>query len=171
MATTFPALPGFYSLLFLHFEPISTFTAAVTIWFYPGTSWYFHELIPSPTVQAPETVLDARSQQALWHVANCYFLLGLISSFGFRAIRKTLRDRPLDQEELVAATLKALAIADHSHIAVTLLSLPPSIAFDPSSWNTMVHGNVTFTTFLFISRMAWFFKLGREDLGRTQKRA
>ena len=69
MASAFPALPGLYSFLFMYMEPVSTFAAATSIWFYPGTAWYFHSMVPSST--AVPAVLDDRSQQAMWHLGNC----------------------------------------------------------------------------------------------------
>lgn len=44
-----------------------------------------------------------------------YFLLGLISSFVFRAIRDALPNNPAAQERILGASFLALAIADVSH--------------------------------------------------------
>jgi len=43
-----------------------------------------------------------------------YFLLGLISSLVFRAVRDALPHDPVAQEKIVRASLTALAIADVS---------------------------------------------------------
>jgi len=43
-----------------------------------------------------------------------FFLLGLLSSLVFRAIRDTLPNNPAGQERLIGASLLALAIADVS---------------------------------------------------------
>ena len=45
-----------------------------------------------------------------------YFLLGLISSFVFRAIRDALPDNPAAQERILGASFLALGIADVSHL-------------------------------------------------------
>jgi len=43
-----------------------------------------------------------------------FFLLGLLSSLVFRAVRDTLPNNPAGQERLIGASLLALAIADVS---------------------------------------------------------
>lgn len=41
-----------------------------------------------------------------------YCLLGMLSAFGFRAVRDSLPNNPVAQERIIGAALKALAIAD-----------------------------------------------------------
>jgi hypothetical protein len=45
-------------------------------------------------------------------------LLGLLSSFVFRAVRDALPDNPIAQERIIGASLKALAIADVSSSSI-----------------------------------------------------
>jgi hypothetical protein len=52
-----------------------------------------------------------------------YFLLGLISSFVFRAIRDALPDNPAAQERILGASFLALGIADVSHLFTSHLKL------------------------------------------------
>jgi len=160
----FPALPGFYNLLFLHIEPISTVSPALLAWIFPGASWFHSELIPA-TASSPRHVaapLDPRTTMAIWQLGNCYFLLGLISALVFRAARDALRHDLASQEKMVRASLTALAIADVTHVSLTWIALPADIRAHPGSWNAMTHGNVTFTTFLFLVRLAWLFGVGRQ---------
>ncbi|KAG8764906.1 hypothetical protein FRC16_008222, partial [Serendipita sp. 398] len=89
---------------------------------------------------------------AIWQLANCYFLLGLIGSLVFRAARDSLRNDLVAQERIVGALLMALAIADISHVAVSVLATPYEIIMKPSSWNGAFIGNVPFTLFLFCCR-------------------
>jgi hypothetical protein len=111
MAKPFPALPGFYATLFLHIEPLSTLFPAFLIWFFPGATWFFNELMVGGR---PETSLDSRTTMAIWQLASCYGLLGMLSSFVFRAVRDALPNDPAAQERIIGASFKALAIADVS---------------------------------------------------------
>jgi len=172
MPKPFPTLPGFYYYWFMYFEPISTFAPALTCLFSPGTAWFFHELVPS-NIPAPTTMagLEGRAAAAIWQLANSYMLLGLLQSFGFRAIRDTLPNNPAAQERILGASFTALALADITHILVTLLALPVDIRYDFSKWNTMAHGNTTAVAALLLTRLAWFAGIGRTRyyFGQTQQ--
>ncbi|KAF8912879.1 hypothetical protein CPB84DRAFT_1670701 [Gymnopilus junonius] len=157
---TFPALPGFYRFLFLYLEPMSTFTPAVMVWLYPGASWFHHQLIPS-TSPHPTTALEPRTTMAIWQLSNCYFLLGLISSLVFRAVRDALPNNPAAQERILGASFLALGIADLTHIIASYVGLPSELKYSPSFWNSMTHGNITVVVFLFLFRVAWYAGLGR----------
>ncbi|KAG6814413.1 hypothetical protein H0H92_007416 [Tricholoma furcatifolium] len=113
MAKPFPALPGFYYYFFLYLEPLSTFAPALTCLFYPGTGWFYHELVPSE-IPPPMTTIGMadRTVAAVWQLANSYMLLGLLQSLGFRAIRDTLKDDPAAQERILGASMMSLAFAD-----------------------------------------------------------
>jgi hypothetical protein len=111
MAKPFPALPGFYKFLFLYVEPISTLLPPFLIWFFPGANWFYNELI---VTGRPVTSLDNRTTMAIWQLASCFGLLGMLSSFVFRAARDALADDPAAQERIIGASFKAMAIADVS---------------------------------------------------------
>ena len=101
------------------------------VWIYPGAKWFYHELIPSSTSAIP---LEPKSSMAILQLTNClsfpgpdfnslpddictflgYFLLGLISSLVFRAIRDALPHDPASQERILGAAFVALALADVS---------------------------------------------------------
>ncbi|EJD55361.1 hypothetical protein AURDEDRAFT_43532, partial [Auricularia subglabra TFB-10046 SS5] len=160
MSANFPALPGFYKLLFLHIEPTSTILPAILTWFYPGAGWFHSELIPGA---GAHSVLDERTRMAIYQLGNCYFLLGLISSIVFRAVRDALPDNPVAQERIVGASLTALAIADATHIIATLVVLPYEY-WHPIGWNGMTFGNFPFVVLLLSHprRLAWFAGIGRQ---------
>ncbi|KIY63244.1 hypothetical protein CYLTODRAFT_403505 [Cylindrobasidium torrendii FP15055 ss-10] len=157
---SFPALTGFYKFLFLYFEPFSTSFPALMILFFPGAAWFYNELVPWG-LEVPAS-LDARTRLAVWQLGNCYLLLGMVSSLVFRAIRDSVPKDLAVQERLVGALLTCLAIADVTHVGASFLGLPEAIRYDFGSWNLTTHGNITFTLFLFFSRLAWFAGLGRE---------
>ncbi|KAE9397684.1 hypothetical protein BT96DRAFT_883779 [Gymnopus androsaceus JB14] len=165
----FQALPGFYKLLFLYFEPVSTISPALIIWLW-GASWFHHQLVPSSESSPPSGFLDNRSVLAVWQLGNCYMLLGLISSLAFRAVRNALPDNPVAQEQIIGSTFTALAIADVTHVLASFVGLPSELRFSPASWNATCHGNVTFTLFLFSMRMAWFMGIGRRRYYYGQSR-
>jgi len=156
----FPALPGYYKLLFLYLEPFSTILPSVMAWVAPGSAWFWFQLIPS--TGSPPSQVDDRTNMAIWQLGNCYLLLGLISSFVFRAVRDNLRHDPFTQERILAASFTALALADATHVIATVVALPLEFRSDFVSWNSMTHGNITFTLFLLASRLAWFGGIGRQ---------
>jgi len=149
MPRDFHALPGFYQALFLYIEPLSTISPAFLAWFFPGPEWFHAQLIPASTSPG---VLDARTTMAVWQLGNCYMLLGLISSFVFRAIRDTLPNNPEAQERILGASMTALALADVTHIAASWIGLPEDLRYSFMSWNSMTHGNITFVIFLLTMR-------------------
>ncbi|KAF5377160.1 hypothetical protein D9615_006415 [Tricholomella constricta] len=162
MAKQFPALPGFYYYFFLYLEPLSTFGPAFTCLFYPGTAWFYHELVPS-AVPPPTTIvgMEDRTVAAVWQLANAYMLLGLLQSIGWRAVRDTLSDKPAVQERIIGASMAALAFADVTHVIVSLIAAPADIRFDFANWNAMSHGNITAVIVLCLVRLAWFAGIGR----------
>ena len=133
----FAALPGFYRLLFLYLEPLSTIAPALIVWLFHGPEWFLHQLIPS-TETVPAESLEPRVLMAIWQLTNCtciiltpttsthckvgYFLLSLISSFVFRAIRDALPNNPAAQERILGASFLALGIADVSHLLTSNFS-------------------------------------------------
>ncbi|VDB89984.1 unnamed protein product [Peniophora sp. CBMAI 1063] len=156
----FLALPGFYRLLFLYLEPASTIMPTFMAWAVPGAAWFHHELIPS--VSSVPSTLDPRTTMAIWQLGNCYMLLGLLSSFVFRAVRDALPNNPAAQERILGASFLAMAIADVTHIGATFVGLPPALRYDLLSWNSMTHGNITVVVVLLSCRIAWFFGIGRQ---------
>ncbi|KAJ7789478.1 hypothetical protein B0H14DRAFT_2944526 [Mycena olivaceomarginata] len=162
--TNFPALQGFYQLLFLYLEPISTILPALMSWTFPGAEWFHHQLIPS-SAPVPTAPLDPRTHMMVWQLGNCYLLLGLVSSLVFRAARDSLPKDTVAQERIVGALLAALAIADRmrmsASIAATFAGLPADIRYAPLAWNPMTHGNISIVVVLFSVRIAWFLGINR----------
>jgi hypothetical protein len=164
----FPALSGYYKLLFLYLEPASTMYPAFWTWVFPGAKNFHDELIPN---SAPSGPLDPRTTLAIMQLGNTYLLLSLLSSLVFRAVRDAVPNNPVAQDKIIGAALIALAIADATHIAITFIGLPSEIQFAPAAWNSMTHGNITFVVLLLISRVAWFNGIGRKAYyyGRFKK--
>lgn len=177
MAKHFPALPGFYYYFFLYFEPLSTFGPLLTCLLYPGTAWFYHELVPSRE-PPPMTIvgMEDRTVAAVWQLANSYMLLGLLQTFGWRAMRDTLSDQPAIQERILGASMAALAFADMTHVISTLIAAPADVRFDFTQWNGMSHGNITFVIILCSIRLCWFAGVGRtryyfgQEVKDTKKR-
>jgi len=129
---------------------------------YPGPAWFYHELIPAAeSMPAAAPILDHRMVAAIWQLANSYMLLGLLQSFGFRAIRDTLANNPAAQERILGASMTALAFADITHVVITLMAAPKDVRFAFTKWNAMSHGNTTFVLLLCAARLAWFAGIGR----------
>ena len=105
-------------------------------WLFPGAAWFHNQLIPDGT-PVPAALSDARTTMAIWQLGNCswptynpmfndsrapitgYLLLGMISSFVFRAVRDALPDNPVAQERIMGASFTALALADVSASVTT----------------------------------------------------
>ncbi|KAH9030140.1 hypothetical protein EDB85DRAFT_1866693 [Lactarius pseudohatsudake] len=156
----FPALPGAYKGLFLYIEPASTILPAVLIWSTPGAAWFHHELIPAPG-ESPH-ILEARTRMAIWQLGNCYLLLGMLSSFVFRAIRDCATWQSLlVRKRILGASLLAMAIADATHIVASFIGLPDALKYRPDLWNPTTHGNISFVIILLLFRVAWFLGIGR----------
>ncbi|KAI0791742.1 hypothetical protein C8Q75DRAFT_805348 [Abortiporus biennis] len=167
----FPALTGFYRILFLYLEPLSTIIPSLMIYRFPGAHWFHHELIPDGTAPPPPGFLDQRSVMAVWQLANCYFLLGMLEGLGLRAARDALPGNPVAQERIVGATLFAMAVADVTHILATWVALPDKLKYMPEAWNATTHGNITVVIFLFLARVAWFKGIGCKRFYYGQSRA
>jgi len=73
MTKPFAVLPGFYNLLFLYLEPVSTILPAFLIWFWPGWSWFHQELYPGSgrPVLGLDTAGDVRTKMAIWQLGSC----------------------------------------------------------------------------------------------------
>lgn len=52
---------------------VSTISPAVLAWFFPGASWFHHQLIPSSSAAPPAGFLDPRTVMAVWQLGNCAF--------------------------------------------------------------------------------------------------
>ncbi|KAH9938990.1 uncharacterized protein BXZ73DRAFT_44341 [Epithele typhae] len=161
LISDFPALPGIYQMLFLHIEPILTVLPAVMAWIAPGAAWFHHQLIPDGT-PVPTSLDNARTTMAIWQLGNCYMLLGLISTFVFRAVRDALPNDPVAQERILGASFTALALADVTHIIWSWVGLPDDLKYAFGQWNSMTHGNISFVVVLLSMRIAWFLGVGRK---------
>ncbi|KJA29380.1 hypothetical protein HYPSUDRAFT_32802 [Hypholoma sublateritium FD-334 SS-4] len=156
--TQFDTLPGYYKFIFLYFEPISEVGPLIGSLMY-GPSWFYNELTPSS--EPPPTDLDPRAAIAIWQLSICYLLLFLIQSFGYRAVRDTLKNNLAGQERIMGVFLGSLAMADIVHLTLTFINLPQESKYSPSEWNTTTHGNLTVVFLLHVSRISWFLGVGR----------
>ncbi|KIP04445.1 hypothetical protein PHLGIDRAFT_109567 [Phlebiopsis gigantea 11061_1 CR5-6] len=157
----FPALTGFYLVLFLYVEPFLTALPCLLVWTFPGAAWFHHELIPDGTAPPSSRLEDPRTHMSILQLGNCYLLLGMLSSLVFRAVRDSLPGNPAAQERIIGASLFAMAVADATHIVATWVGLPSDFRYAFRSWNGTTHGNITFVVFLLFSRIAWFAGIGR----------
>jgi len=148
-------LSGFYYFVFAILEPLSTFAAAVVGW--TNAAQFSHDLIPSTATPA---LLDSRGTLAVWQLSSCFFLFSTISFSFIRGVLNNVSDVTA-QECLIRNLLICLAIGDVIHVTVTALALSPAILQDPSSWNSVTHGNITFTIWLLAARLGWIAGVGR----------
>lgn len=112
-----------------------------------------------------------RGQMLMGALGSCFFLLAMISFSLFPLFKKHLSHLPQIQEKMVRGLLVPLAIADITHIVLTLLPLPISLLESPAQWTTIIIGNVWITVGLFVIRMSWLLGIGRKPLVFTSGRA
>ncbi|EIW67851.1 hypothetical protein TREMEDRAFT_32751 [Tremella mesenterica DSM 1558] len=144
-----PALPKRYYYMFWLVEPFLTILGAGYAIFLPEK--YASSLLPE-TVERSTIGIGAttRGQMVIGALGSCFFLIAMIS-FSLFPVIQSLPESPT-KVSLVKALLIPLAIADLSHIIVTLLPLPISLFKSPTSWTGLIHGNVTITIILFLVR-------------------
>ncbi|ORX33545.1 hypothetical protein BD324DRAFT_639238 [Kockovaella imperatae] len=168
MAVTHPRrpLPGLYYYFFWLIEPALTLAGAWSA--ISNSQGYAADLLHNEepgTVNLGKTI---RGQIVVGGLGSCFLLFAMISLSLFPIIKRSLPDRPDIQERLVKGILIPLAIADLTHISMTLLPLPMSLLQQPLKWTYMIHCNVMITAFLFLVRSMYLLGVGR---GKSAKRA
>ncbi|ORY31934.1 hypothetical protein BCR39DRAFT_524678 [Naematelia encephala] len=154
-------LPASYYYFFWLVEPALTLCGAIYAIFLPEK--YASELLP-PHYERVTTIMGntVRGQIVIGGLGSCFLLLAMISLSLFPIIKHTLKDQPAAQAKLVKGLLIPLAIADLTHIFVTLIPMPMSLLETPQKWTTLVNGNVWITTVLFIVRVSYLLGIGRK---------
>ncbi|EPQ32253.1 uncharacterized protein PFL1_00450 [Pseudozyma flocculosa PF-1] len=190
-------LPFHWYFFFGILEPISVLAGAYYAIGLPER--YHYELIPHAfllpaqvqTLLKNATTLSDNARMALGQLGSCYSLIMLNSLLLFYAFRKHLSSQPAVLEKMVYYLIAVLGIADWSHILLTLYLLPngpPSprilllsskatwhdklvLLAQPSSWNSLLFGNIIITFILFCFRALWWFGVARGSPIADQKRA
>ncbi|GAA5961949.1 hypothetical protein JCM8115_001623 [Rhodotorula mucilaginosa] len=155
-------LPSAYYVFFAVVEPLLTFAGAARAYF--DSAQYFVELYPPKLAVAPPpqlATLHPAAAMAVRQLGSCFFLFALMACVLLPAMRRTLKSRPEELEQLVRAYLACLAAADLTHIGATLWDLGLDGARDIAAWNVLVWGNVGITAVLFTVRMMWFTGIAR----------
>ncbi|KAG8721567.1 hypothetical protein FRC08_012010 [Ceratobasidium sp. 394] len=157
--------PGLYGLVFLNLEPLSTLIPAIATVFIPGgAAWFYNEQVPGGSFQSVD---GPHIKMALGQLVNAYAVIGMLSAFGFRAVRRALPHDPVAQDRIIGATLGVLATADLTHVAATVAALPWEVVTNPSIWNGTVYGNIVGSMFFFVLRVSWFAGVGRQSAAST----
>ncbi|EUC53824.1 transmembrane protein, putative, partial [Rhizoctonia solani AG-3 Rhs1AP] len=166
-AQMFNAFPGLYGLVFLSLEPASTLIPAIATVFVPGgAAWFYNEQVPGGAIQ---TLNGPHTWMMLGQLVNAYSTIGMLSAFGFRAVKRALPKNPVAQEQIIGATLAILAASDIAHIIATVAALPWEVISNPSVWNGTTYGNLVGSAFFFVLRMAWFAGIGRQTVTSSRK--
>ncbi|KAN0066060.1 hypothetical protein ACQY0O_000153 [Thecaphora frezii] len=175
-------LPLHWYLFFGVLEPVSVLAGAYYALVLPQR--YHYELVP-PAFLLPAQVqallkdsitLSDNARMALGQLGSCYLLIMLNSLFLFYAFRKHLSSHPAVLEKMLYYLIAVLGIADWTHIGLTLYLLPngPSYIYEagtwhqkwyrlckPSSWNSLLVGNILITFILFCFRALWWLGIAR----------
>lgn len=96
-----------------------------------------------------------------YQLANMYALAGMT---GLCVVYGTSELRVLRN------VVVALAIADVGHIYGTYAAMGPGPFFDVSSWSLVSWGNIGFTAFLFVNRIAYLLGIFGSKTPKTKKR-
>ncbi|KAH8703707.1 hypothetical protein BGW36DRAFT_288722 [Talaromyces proteolyticus] len=157
MLTLFPTWPF---ILFAVVEPLSM-VGGVIAPIFDTDSFIIGQTSPSnppPLPHHPSTL-------ALnYQLANIYGLVGMLV---FGVIYGTSEIRVLRNSVL------ALTIADIGHIYATYAAMGADGFFDVASWSWVSWGNIGFTAFLFVNRVAYLlgaFGSGPDPAAKDKKR-
>ncbi|KAI4277365.1 MAG: hypothetical protein LQ337_001806 [Flavoplaca oasis] len=133
-------LPPFPRLVFTILEPL----ACIGGYLAPilNTASFAAAQVPSIT----PTPLTSTTQILALQLGNCYGLLALIC-IGVLYSTK--------EPKVVRNYLIACAVADIGHIWVTYKVLGYANFVDVEGWNSLAWGNIGFTFFLFVTRVAY----------------
>ncbi|RPB01458.1 hypothetical protein L873DRAFT_1676230 [Choiromyces venosus 120613-1] len=102
---------------------------------------FLAEQIPPIPEQVPAISPNVRA--SLLQLANCYLLLSMCST---AVLRST------GEKSVVRRFLFAFLLGDVGHVYLTYAAVGAEYFFNPSQWNFLAHGNITFTIFLSLTR-------------------
>lgn len=85
-----------------------------------------------------------------YQLGNIYGLVGLL---GVGIIYGT------SEPHVLRNAVIALAVADVGHLCATYAAMGPEFYFDVASWSPVAWGNIGFTAFLFVNRVAYLLGL------------
>lgn len=142
MASRLPAFPRF---VFTVFEPISLVAGTVAAIFSP--EWFISQQIDQAGHRVPSTDSNLLVAQQL---GNCYFLAFLVAL----AVLYTTTELAV-----VRNYLKALWIADITHVGLTFYALGYERSVAVGEWNATTWGNIGITVFLCLTRTAYLLGL------------
>ncbi|RYP36543.1 hypothetical protein DL767_003366 [Monosporascus sp. MG133] len=139
-------LPTFPRIVFTIIEPISLISGALGAFI--DTDWFItSQASTSISTSSPIQAYDINARVVAQQLGNTYFLLCLLGV----AVLWTTSELRVVRNYLLAAW-----VADISHVWLTCRALGWVRSVDVTAWNAMTWGNVGFTTFLFLTRTAWF---------------
>ncbi|KAI3321537.1 hypothetical protein HD806DRAFT_502827 [Xylariaceae sp. AK1471] len=150
-------LPSFPRTLFTIIEPISLIAGCLGPLI--NADWFIASQIDNPPSPTSENARLVALQ-----LGNCYGLLFLV---GVAVLYTTTELR------VVRNYLVALLIADVTHVGLTCWGLGYDRAINVAGWNAVTWGNVGFTVFLSLTRVAYLLGLfGSESKAavRTSKK-
>lgn len=187
-------LPNHWYIFFGVLEPLSVLAGAFYAIIVPHR--YSHELIPPSFLSSSKLqsglltagILSDSTRMALGQLGSCYLLIMLNSALMFYALRKELRGKQDDKlENLLSWLLVVLGVADWTHIGLTVHLLPNGprkmgitgghkagvldkfgLLAKPSSWNSLLFGNIVITFILFCFRVMWWMGVARGSARKTQ---
>lgn len=142
--------------------------AIATVFVPGGASWFYNEQVPGGGIQSVD---GPHTKMVLGQLVNAYVVIGSVSAFGFRAVRRALPNDPVAQERIIGTLLGVLAAADLTHIVATVAALPWDIVSNPAVWNGTTYGNLAGSAFFFVLRMAWFAGVGRQTASSASRKA
>ncbi|OKL63560.1 hypothetical protein UA08_01928 [Talaromyces atroroseus] len=95
-----------------------------------------------------------------YQLANIYGLVGLL---GVGIVYGT------SEPHVLRNAVLALAIADLGHLYATYAAMGPELYFDVASWSPVAWGNIGFTAFLFLNRVAYMLGLFGSKSAKASK--
>ncbi|EPE08146.1 hypothetical protein F503_00929 [Ophiostoma piceae UAMH 11346] len=152
MASRLPAVPR---LVFTVIEPISLISGCLPALFL--SDWFVREQISEVASPLGATAVISVSDHARLVAQQLGNTYGLLFMVGVAVLYTTT------ELNVVRNYLVALLIADVGHVGLTIATLGPERFAAVGNWNAMTWGNVGFTTFLAVTRIAYLLGLFGPD--------
>ncbi|PWN45896.1 hypothetical protein IE81DRAFT_284926 [Ceraceosorus guamensis] len=180
-------LPDIWYYFFGIFEPLTVLSGAVYAIIYQNN--YHDELVPNAFHKASHGIshlvasshLPAATSLALGQLGSCYILIMLNSALMIHAFKAHFSHEPKALEQVLRRFFIVLGVADWTHIGLTIYGLPSpeagwegtaaklGLLLKPSSYNSLLAGNIIVTAILFTARCMWWFGIGRQATSSSAK--
>jgi len=152
------AIPKFYYVVFVYYEPFLCIMGAVGAFLDPKKT--HDQQAPWPSDTPPEGPLPRASLVTILQLAHVCALISVLNIFILGAARKHLHPYPALQEKIVSALLTPLMFGDAMHLYVTVWALG-DVKWELRRYTVMLWTTLILGLSLLVPRVAWQLGIGR----------